>query len=76
MFLTRIGFSSTAVINGDLTQIDLPKHVTSGLKNSLHILAGIEGISVTHFESCDIVRHPLVQKIVDAYAEVTVEAHY
>ncbi len=67
MFLTRIGFSSTALINGDLSQTDLPKHVTSGLKDALLVLQNIEGISVTRFESCDIVRHPLVQKIVDAY---------
>jgi phosphate starvation-inducible PhoH-like protein len=68
MFLTRIGFSSTAVINGDLSQIDLPKHVKSGLQDALDILSNVDGISITHFESSDIVRHPLVQKIVDAYA--------
>lgn len=67
MFLTRIGFSSTAVINGDISQIDLPKHVKSGLQDALDILGDVEGISMTHFESSDIVRHPLVQKIVDAY---------
>lgn len=72
MFLTRIGFSSTAVVNGDMSQIDLPKHVTSGLRHALGILEGIEGISVTVFKSEDIVRHPLVQKIVDAYDKLSV----
>jgi phosphate starvation-inducible PhoH-like protein len=68
MFLTRIGFGSTAVITGDVTQIDLPRGELSGLKNVVQVLSGTEGISFTHFSSRDVVRHPLVQKIVDAYA--------
>ncbi|MBX3706238.1 MAG: PhoH family protein [Pseudomonadales bacterium] len=68
MFLTRIGFGSTAVITGDITQIDLPRGQKSGLVNVRHVLAGVEGIQFTHFSSRDVVRHPLVQKIVEAYA--------
>ena len=68
MFLTRIGFGSTAVITGDITQIDLPRGQNSGLVNVRHVLKGVPGISFTHFGSKDVVRHPLVQKIVDAYA--------
>jgi phosphate starvation-inducible PhoH-like protein len=67
MFLTRIGFGSTAVITGDVTQIDLPRGEQSGLINVVKVLEGVEGISFTHFGSKDVVRHPLVQKIVDAY---------
>jgi phosphate starvation-inducible PhoH-like protein len=67
MFLTRIGFGSTAVITGDITQIDLPAGQQSGLVNVRNVLRGIDGISFTHFGSKDVVRHPLVQKIVDAY---------
>ena len=67
MFLTRIGFGSTAVITGDITQIDLPSGQKSGLVNVLNVLRDIDGISFTHFGSKDVVRHPLVQKIVDAY---------
>lgn len=67
MFLTRIGFGSTAVITGDPTQVDLPKGQQSGLVNALTILAKVEGISLTSFNSKDIVRHPLVQRIVEAY---------
>jgi phosphate starvation-inducible PhoH-like protein len=67
MFLTRIGFGTTAVINGDPTQIDLPRGQPSGLKHAAEVLEGVEGISFTHFTSKDVVRHPLVQKIVDAY---------
>ena len=67
MFLTRIGFGSTAIVTGDATQIDLPKHIPSGLKHALQVLDGVAGISVTHFEAGDVVRHPLVQKIVRAY---------
>ena len=69
MFLTRIGFGSTAVITGDITQIDLPHGQGSGLVNGIRVLEGIKGVSFTHFESRDVVRHPLVQKIVDAYAK-------
>jgi len=68
MFLTRIGFGSTAVITGDITQIDLPHGQGSGLVNGVNVLKGIKGVSFTHFQSKDVVRHPLVQKIVDAYA--------
>ncbi len=68
MFLTRIGFGSTAVVTGDITQIDLPRGQRSGLVNVRHVLRDVEGISFTHFSSRDVVRHPLVQKIVEAYA--------
>ncbi len=67
MFLTRIGFHSTAVINGDITQVDLPQVKLSGLRHAIDVLAGVEGISFTFFESADVVRHPLVQKVVNAY---------
>ena len=67
MFLTRVGFGSTAVINGDPTQVDLPKGQHSGLTHAMQVLDGIAGISLTHFASGDIVRHPIVQRIVDAY---------
>ncbi|MDB4277549.1 PhoH family protein [Gammaproteobacteria bacterium] len=67
MFLTRMGFGSYAIINGDMTQIDLPKHIESGLKHGLQVLEGIEDIGFTYFNSKDVVRHPLVRKIVDAY---------
>lgn len=67
MFLTRIGFGTTAVINGDPSQIDLPKGQPSGLNHAAGILQGVEGVSFTHFTSRDVVRHPIVQRIVDAY---------
>lgn len=67
MFLTRIGFGTTAVINGDPTQIDLPKGQASGLRHALDVLGDVDGISATRFVSKDVVRHPLVQRIVDAY---------
>ena len=67
MFLTRIGFGSTAVITGDLTQIDLPKTQKSGLRDAVEVLRGVEGISFTFFTARDVVRHPLVQRIVQAY---------
>ncbi|HLQ86185.1 MAG TPA: PhoH family protein [Salinisphaeraceae bacterium] len=67
MFLTRIGFGSTAVVTGDMTQIDLPRHKASGLRNAVRILQGVAGISITRFNSRDVVRHPLVQRIVEAY---------
>jgi len=69
MFLTRIGFGSVAVVTGDMTQIDLPKHQASGLKHALSVLAGVPGISTTFFKKEDVVRHPLVQAIVQAYEE-------
>ncbi len=67
MFLTRIGFGSKAVITGDITQVDLPRDKTSGLRHALKILTDIEGIGITQFHKGDIVRHPLVKKIVHAY---------
>lgn len=67
MFLTRIGFGSTAVVTGDITQIDLPRGESSGLIHVRDVLRNIEGIKFTQFVSKDVVRHPLVQKIVDAY---------
>ncbi len=70
MFLTRIGFGSTAVITGDITQTDLPKHVPSGLRQVIDVLRDVDGISFTFFVARDVVRHPLVQRIVTAY-----EAH-
>ncbi len=67
MFLTRIGFGSTAVITGDTTQIDLPRGTLSGLLHACEVLAEVNDIAFTHFQSRDVVRHPLVQSIVDAY---------
>jgi len=69
MFLTRIGFGSKAVITGDITQVDLPRDKTSGLRHALKILSDIEGVGITQFQKGDIVRHPLVKKIVHAYEE-------
>ena len=68
MFLTRIGFGSTAIVTGDVTQVDLPRHTESGLRQVLQILKDVEGISMTFFNARDVVRHPLVQRIVNAYA--------
>jgi phosphate starvation-inducible PhoH-like protein len=70
MFLTRLGFGSTAVVTGDVTQIDLPSEKMSGLRHVLEVLKTVEGISFTFFDARDVVRHPLVQRIVCAY-----EAH-
>ncbi|MBB3230434.1 PhoH family protein [Halomonas stenophila] len=67
MFLTRIGFGSTAVITGDITQVDLPRGQTSGLIQVLEVLKDTPGIGVTHFAAKDVVRHPLVQRIIEAY---------
>ncbi len=67
MFLTRIGFGSTAVVTGDVTQVDLPRHQRSGLRHAADVLKDVEGISFTFFSAADVVRHPLVQKIVRAY---------
>ncbi|MGV0036149.1 MAG: PhoH family protein [Candidatus Azotimanducaceae bacterium WSBS_2022_MAG_OTU7] len=69
MFLTRIGFGSTVVITGDITQIDLPVKTLSGLKHALIVLDEVTGISFTHFGVKDVVRHPLVQRIVEAYGK-------
>lgn len=74
MFLTRIGFGSTAVITGDKTQIDLPKGVKSGLVHAIEVLDGVKEIGFTYFGSKDVVRHPLVQHIVEAYERYE-EAH-
>jgi len=70
MFLTRIGFGSRAVVTGDVTQTDLPAGKMSGLKHVINILRNTDGVAFTHFEAADVVRHPLVQRIVKAY-----EAH-
>ncbi len=69
MFLTRIGFGSKAVITGDVTQIDLPRGTRSGLVEAQNGLAGGRGISMTYFTAADVVRHPLVARIVQAYAK-------
>ena len=69
MFLTRIGFGTKAVITGDVTQIDLQKHQKSGLVEAAKILKNVKGIAFTHFLSADVVRHPLVQKIINAYED-------
>ena len=67
MVLTRVGFNSKAVINGDVTQIDLPQGRMSGLREAQEVLAGVEGIKFFYFDQSDVVRHPLVQKVVTAY---------
>ena len=67
MVLTRMGFGSQLVINGDLTQIDLPKQIESGLSHAIHVLKDTDGVGFTYFSSEDVVRHPLVKKIIDAY---------
>jgi phosphate starvation-inducible PhoH-like protein len=67
MFLTRIGFGSTAVVTGDITQIDLPKHVESGLRQATDVLSEYPDIGFAFFSSADVVRHPLVQRIISAY---------
>ena len=67
MLLTRLGFGSRAVVTGDVTQIDLPKHQTSGLTHAARVLVGVEGVSFTWFTAGDVVRHALVQRIVEAY---------
>ena len=69
MFLTRIGFGTKAVITGDITQIDLPKHQKSGLVEAQKILKNVKGLAFTQFLSADVVRHPLVQKIINAYED-------
>ena len=69
MFLTRIGFGTKAVITGDVTQIDLQRHQKSGLVEAGKILKNVKGIAFTHFLSADVVRHPLVQKIINAYED-------
>ncbi|HJU72039.1 MAG TPA: PhoH family protein [Paucimonas sp.] len=71
MFLTRIGFGSKAVITGDITQIDLQRNQKSGLIDAIRVLKDVRGIAFTHFTSADVVRHPLVARIVDAYEAAT-----
>lgn len=67
MFLTRIGFGSTVVVTGDVTQVDLPRDKPSGLRHVIEVLKDVKGLSFTFFQSKDVVRHPLVQRIVEAY---------
>jgi len=69
MFLTRLGMSSRAVVTGDPSQIDLPRGATSGLVNAVNVLQGVKGIEMTRFSTVDVVRHPLVARIIDAYAK-------
>ena len=71
MFLTRIGFGSTAVITGDVTQVDLPRGQKSGLRQAVDILHEVDGISFTFFNARDVVRHPLVQRVIEAYERGT-----
>ncbi len=73
MFLTRIGFGSTAVVTGDVTQVDLPRGTPSGLRQAIEILKDVDGVSFTFFTAADVVRHPLVQRIVQAYERHTTE---
>lgn len=74
MFLTRIGFGSRAVITGDLTQIDLPPNVQCGLREAIELLRGVQGVSISFFDAADVVRHPIVRRIVEAYAKADEEA--
>lgn len=67
MFLTRLGFGSKMIITGDMTQVDLPKGIVSGLKVAERMLSPIEGLAFVHLQAADVVRHPLVQKIINAY---------
>lgn len=67
MFLTRLGFGSKAIITGDITQIDLPEKKKSGLKQAIRILEHVRGIDFIYFSKHDIVRHKLVQRIIEAY---------
>ncbi len=74
MFLTRIGFGSKAIVTGDVTQVDLPRHQLSGLKHVRNVLHGVEGVGFCEFTAADVVRHPLVQRIVAAYEEAESES--
>lgn len=67
MFLTRLGFSSKMVVTGDPSQVDLPKGVKSGLSVAVTVLSGVSGLSFVKLEQSDVVRHPLVQRIIEAY---------
>jgi phosphate starvation-inducible PhoH-like protein len=73
MFLTRLGFGSKAVVTGDITQVDLPRQQRSGLRHAIEVLRGVEGVAFTFFNALDVVRHPLVQRIVQAYERNTSE---
>jgi phosphate starvation-inducible PhoH-like protein len=74
MFLTRLGFGSKAVVTGDITQIDLPRNQRSGLRHAIEVLRGVQGVAFTFFSARDVVRHPLVQRIVQAYERESGEA--
>ena len=69
MFLTRLGFGSKAVVTGDITQTDLPRHQVSGLRQVMDLLPGVQGVAFSYFQTRDVVRHPLVQRIVRAYEQ-------
>lgn len=69
LFLTRLGFNSKMIVTGDITQIDLPKRIDSGLVNAVKLLEGVKGISTIKFERVDVIRHPLVQKVLAKYEE-------
>jgi phosphate starvation-inducible protein PhoH and related proteins len=71
MFLTRLGFGSKAVVTGDITQVDLPRQQRSGLRHAIEVLRGVDGVAFTFFNALDVVRHPLVQRIVQAYERDT-----
>jgi phosphate starvation-inducible PhoH-like protein len=73
MFLTRLGFGSKAVVTGDITQVDLPRQQRSGLRHAIEVLRGVDGVAFTFFNALDVVRHPLVQRIVQAYERNTSE---
>jgi phosphate starvation-inducible PhoH-like protein len=74
MFLTRLGFGSKAVVTGDITQVDLPRQQRSGLRHAIEVLRGVEGVAFTFFDARDVVRHPLVQRIVQAYERAAPDA--
>jgi len=76
MFLTRLGFNAKAVVTGDITQIDLPDEKSSGLTEAVQLLDGIPDIGISHLSSKDVVRHPLVQKIINAYDKKEARAKY
>jgi phosphate starvation-inducible PhoH-like protein len=75
MFLTRIGFGSKAIVTGDVSQVDLPKHQLSGLKHVQKVLKDVEGLGFCEFTSSDVVRHPLVQRIGAAYEALENDGH-
>jgi phosphate starvation-inducible PhoH-like protein len=75
MFLTRLGMSSRGVITGDTSQVDLPRGVVSGLADAVSVLQGVKGIEVTRFSAVDVVRHPLVARIIRAYDKAEGHKH-